>query len=64
MTTLGTCYFLNLAAAYRYYKSQESDGDEVRRKLKDGEIKIGPPPLKKDERFFLDDGQYFIQIIK
>lgn len=56
----GTCHFVTKADAVRYY----TDPEVVERKLKDGEIKIGKPPLKEGEKLKINgrEGRYFIEV--
>jgi len=59
MTITGTSYFVNRDAAIAYYKPYHFDSvlAAVARKLADGEIHIGKPPLKKGQRItVIDDG--------
>jgi len=62
-TRWGTCHFVTQRAAVKYYKSQECDRAEVLRKIKDGEIEIGPPVVKNMDRLIIDneEGRYFIE---
>ena len=55
---IGTCHFVSAAAAIRYYGSQGfSDPVEaVFCKLRDGEIKIGPPTAKPGDLIVTVDG--------
>lgn len=62
--TWGTNYFVSRALAVKYYSAYESDPERaVERKLADGEIHIGVPHLRSDERLLrIDDGtRYAIQ---
>ncbi len=52
----GTSYFVSLSAAKRYYKDYGDDEASVRRKVAEGSIHIGKPPLKPGQRLFLLDG--------
>jgi len=56
--TRGTSYFFSRAAAIRYYKDYHYDDTAaaVDRKLREGEIHIGKPPLKAGERLIMLDG--------
>jgi len=49
MTRIGTSYFVNLAAACRYFKPYGYDAADVTRKLAEGEIHLGKPPVMKGE---------------
>ncbi len=54
----GTHHFLDRQAAIKYYKAYESQpAKAVDRKLQEGEIALGKPPLKHNQTCFLiDDG--------
>ncbi len=57
--TWGTSYFVSRAKAIKYYGSQTyaDPAYTVHQKLKDGEIHIGVPHLRSDERLsIIDDG--------
>lgn len=65
---VGTAWFVNKAAAIRYYREYEFNNAEsaVERKLAEGQIHIGQPPLKSGEalllidngtRYAIDDGE-------
>jgi hypothetical protein len=63
----GTCHFESIFAAIRYYADYGYDNVNmaVLRKLREGEIKIGPPKLKEGERVFLnDEGRYCIRKVE
>jgi hypothetical protein len=53
MTIYGTSHFVSMNAAVVYYRDYGFDLEDVRRKLIDGEIHIGPPTVKSGERLFL-----------
>lgn len=55
-TTYGTSYFVSMSAAVRYYKDYGDDKEDVQRKIREGSIHIGKPPLKPGERLGLTDG--------
>ena len=59
----GTSYFINQAAAIRYYRDQGYDADAIGQKFADGEIHTGKPPVKSGQRVLLDrtEGRYFIE---
>jgi hypothetical protein len=59
----GTSHFVSADAALAYYRAQNLDAIDIARKLKDGEIAIGEPPLQAGETLFLNkrEGRYFIQ---
>lgn len=56
--TYGTSYFVSKAAAVRYYRAYEgaNAAAAVARKIREGEIHIGRPPVKAGERISLIDG--------
>jgi len=61
---IGTCHFVDKQAAIRYYSDYPYDDPSktVERKLREGEIKLGPPRLGRGERRFLnDEGRYCIE---
>ena len=51
---IGTAYFPTIGQAVRYFREQY-DKEEVLRKIKDGEIIIGKPKLKDEEKLILLD---------
>lgn len=59
----GTAHFEDLAAARVYYATYGFSAEEVARKLKVGEIFLGPPPLKPGQKLHLDrqEHRYFIE---
>jgi hypothetical protein len=62
----GTSYFPNLNAAQMYYRTTEQvtydvAGEIVQRKLNEGLIHIGKPPIKISEKLFIRDNRYFIE---
>jgi hypothetical protein len=60
---VGTCHFVNRPAALRYYTDYRYDNvvRAVDRKLREGEIHLGPPEVKKGERLFVnDEGRYCV----
>ena len=63
---IGTCHFVNRRFAMRYYRAYNYANDVsqvVDRKLKEGEIKLGPPKIKSDERTFInDEGRFCIEV--
>jgi hypothetical protein len=70
-TTFGTCHFVSLHMARCYYApysgwqakwNSKSTIENVSRKLRDGEIKIGPPLLKPGDSLAIDqsEGRYLI----
>lgn len=46
---IGLPWFPSLAHAVAYYEPHGNDEDEVRRKVKDGEIHLGTPPVRAGE---------------
>lgn len=63
MTIIGTSHFPSFTKACDYYKGQRLDEltpaeveREIRRKIADGEIHIGPPVLNVGERLVWVDG--------
>ena len=65
MLRLGTPYFVSKAAAVRYYRPYGYDNTRaaVERKLAEGEIHIGMPPLREGQTCYLDpsEGRYIIE---
>lgn len=59
----GTSYFVSHEAARRYYRATHPHDDTVNRKLAEGEIHIGKPPLKDGQRLSVipDEGRYQIE---
>lgn len=55
-STYGTSYFTSRGAANRYYKDYGDDAEDVARKIREGSIHIGKPPLKPGERLSTTDG--------
>lgn len=51
----GTCYFPTVEDAYRYYAELEGGHyyDSVNDKIASGEIKIGKPPMIRDDHLEL-----------
>lgn len=56
MITVGTSYFLVLAAAVSYYRDYGLAPSQVEAKVKTGEIHIGEPPLQPGEKLTTIDG--------
>jgi hypothetical protein len=53
---IGTSYFISRRTAVRYYKTHGGfTKKDVNRKIEDGEIHIGQPPLKPGQRLVLID---------
>jgi len=62
MMRVGTSHFLNLTTATAYYARQGLTGEDVRAKLREGEIFIGEPVCQRWERVGLDfEGRYWVQ---
>lgn len=54
----GTCHFVSLAAAVRYYGTKET----VNHKIREGEIRVGYPDVKEGDKVSInDEGRYFIK---
>lgn len=54
---IGTSYFVSKSAALRYYAYEGATESSIERKLAEGLIHIGKPPLKPGERLLvIDDG--------
>lgn len=64
MTIVGTCHFVSRSHALRYYRGYHYDNVSrmVSRKLREGEIKLGPPKPKQDEQMFVNnEGRYCLE---
>jgi hypothetical protein len=62
MTVLGTCHFVSVALAIRYYRNHGYRDiiGEIDRKLAEGEIHIGKPVISDGEELvLLDNGQRY-----
>ena len=61
----GTSHFISKSAAIRYYRQYHYDDTvmAVEAKIASGEIHIGKPRLKDNERLIIEDNRYFIDII-
>lgn len=61
-TKTGTPYFISFNAACNYYKSYGDTPDTVKRKISNGEIHIGKPPLKPGQSLEIipDENRYMI----
>lgn len=58
---IGTCYFPSRNSAIHYYKSQLFDAIEVDRKIAEGEIIIGKPPVNRDQFLLVNkEGRYVL----
>lgn len=55
-TRVGTSHFVDTANAYTYYGRQGIDAAGVRQKIAEGEISIGPPPIKPGQGVVIVDG--------
>jgi hypothetical protein len=60
-TLVGTAHFVTRLDAIQYYKSQECDRKEVDRKIKDGEIFIGPPSTIPGDTWTIIEGRYHVR---
>ena len=59
--TYGTSYFITFEKACRYYADYGCDQRDVARKIAEGEISIGEPPIKAGQhRRTNTDGRYWI----
>lgn len=58
----GTCYFVGIKQALRYYDKQ-GDGDKtVQQKLNEKSIFFGPPKVIEGQKLSIDsDGRYWIE---
>lgn len=63
MTLVGTSHFEDTLAARNFYKPYGYDDLDkaIRRKLRDGEIFIGRPQLKPNQRLVVIKGRYHIE---
>ena len=61
----GTLNFSNFGCAFVYYRGYGYSRDDVRQKVKDGEIYIGKPSLGPGEELHVnDEGRYEIRILE
>lgn len=60
--TYGTAYFVSKSEAINYYKPYGYSSHSVERKLADGEIHTGKPPLQPGDKLSVirDEGRYQI----
>ncbi len=60
---IGTCHFVSLDAAIKYYSDYGINRDEVISKWKNMEILIGPPIAKAGQKILIkkEEGRYFIE---
>lgn len=65
-TRFGTSYFITKSAAIRYYRPYGYDDPKaaVERKLREGEIHIGRPPLKAGQRAQIISGEGRYEIVE
>ena len=56
MTTQGTCYFISMNAAKRYYRGYGFKAAEVEDMAARDQIKVGKPPCRPNERRVVIDG--------
>jgi hypothetical protein len=63
MTLIGTCYFIGINRAVRYYRDYGLDRSAVIAKIAAGEVHIGKPPTKEGETLVINipEGRYFIR---
>jgi hypothetical protein len=63
MTIAGTSYFPSIEHARLYYGAYfyKDTVEAVMRKIEEGEIHIGKPPLKEGDTLFIKDNRYYIQ---
>jgi hypothetical protein len=54
----GTCHFPTIYAAREYYRPYGFGPADVSRKLADGEIKLGPPPLLPGQRATIYENRF------
>jgi hypothetical protein len=58
---IGTAYFVNEAAAIKYYAKQEVDEESVEEYIKEGLIIIGKPEEKEGTKIVIDEqGRYWL----
>jgi len=57
---IGTCHFQNIYTAFSYYRPYGLDSQDVIDKIENGEIELGPPPIKEGESLSIEEGRYFI----
>ncbi len=62
-TRWGTAYFVSYKTAIAYYRLQGESPYDVRRKVKEGLIHIGKPPLKPGDKLSVIpvEGRYMIE---
>jgi hypothetical protein len=62
--TIGTSHFTSREAATSYYRNYGFRSEDVEEKIKQGEIKIGPPQAKEGETIFInqEEGRYFVKV--
>ena len=61
MTFYGTCNFVSIQAANRYYKSMGYNAADVDRKLSEGEIIIGKPETPEGMKLMVNgEGRYVL----
>ena len=58
-TSIGTCHFVSIFDAYRYYRVVGCDTAEVDRKRREGEISISLPPSVDGAAIRESGGRYF-----
>jgi hypothetical protein len=62
----GTHRFVSLAAAEKYFAAYGDSPADVKRKISEGSIALGPPPPKRGERVTVipGEGRYQIEVIR
>ena len=58
-TTIGTCHFVSIYDAYRFYCAFDCDHAEVDRKRHEGEIELSLPPPVDGAVITEKNGRYF-----
>lgn len=58
--TIGTCNFVNRAAAYRWYAGNNIDESQVEQLIAEGNVIIGKPEIEDDEYLTTQNGRYII----
>ena len=69
ITETGTCNFVSAAAAKKWYNqtrlldnlSEYGKDKEIKRKIDEGEIEIGPPQIKPGQTLRIVEGRYRIR---
>ena len=61
MIRFGTCYFRFKSDAIAYYADYGFASEDVDRKIAEGEIHIGVPPMLPGDKLYSEDGRYGIE---